>query len=331
MKAVVFEQFGDPAEVLQVREVPEPEPGPGQVIVRMIASPIGPADLLTVRGVYGHRPKLPASPGFEGVGIVESGRGLLGRLRIGKRVAVINETGGNWSEKVVVSALRVVPLAKHVSDDQAAMFFINPATAYIMTRLILKVPPGAWLLQTAAGSALGKMVIRLGQHYAFRTISVVRCREQAEELLRAGGDAAIATESESIEDRVGQVTNGQGVPFALDAVGGETGSSVVRSLSRGGRLLVFGTLAEEPLSLPSRMLFLGVKHIDGFWLSDWAGRQSIWTMMRLFRRIHELIAKGVLETDVGPGFALDDITAAVRLATTPGRTGKILLKMNSAR
>ena len=328
MKAVVFEQFGDPAEVLQVREVPEPEPGPGQV--RVLASPIGPADFLTVRGEYGHRPKLPATPGTEGVGIVEAGRGLLGRLRVGHRVAVLNETGGNWQEKVVISALRIVPLSSHVSDDQAATFFINPATAFIMTRLVLKVPPGAWLMQTAAGSALGRMVIRLGRHFGFRTINVVRGRQQAQELLRAGGDAAIATESESIEDRVQALTNGEGVHFALDAVGGTTGSAVARSLARGGRLLVYGTLAQEPLSLPSRMLFLGVKRIEGFWLSEWARRQRVWTMIRLFRRIHELMAKGVLSTDIGPVFPLDHIKAAVRQASTPGRHGKILLRINSA-
>jgi NADPH:quinone reductase-like Zn-dependent oxidoreductase len=330
MKAVVFEQFGDPAEVLHVREVPEPEPGPGQVRVRMLASPIGPADFLTVRGEYGHRPKLPATPGTEGVGIVEAGRGLLGRLRVGHRVAVLNETGGNWQEKVVVSALRVVPLSRHVPEDQAATFFVNPATAFIMTRLVLKVPPRAWLLQTAAGSALGRMVIGLGRHFGFRTINVVRRRRQAEELLQAGGDAAIDTESESIEDRVQAITAGEGVHFALDAVGGATGSAVARSLARGGRLLVCGTLAQEPLSLPSGMLFLGVKRIEGFWLSEWARRQSVWTMIRLFRCIHELMAKGVLRTDIGPVFPLDEIKAAVRQASAPGRQGKILLRMNAA-
>jgi NADPH:quinone reductase-like Zn-dependent oxidoreductase len=330
MKAVVFERFGDPAEVLQVREAPEPEPGPGQVRVRMLASPIGPADFLTVRGEYGYLPKLPATPGNEGVGIVEAGRGLLGRMRVGRRVAVINDTGGNWQEKVVVSALRVVPIPRQVPDDQAATFFINPAAAFIMTRLVLKVPPRAWLLQTAAGGALGRMVIRLGRHFGFRTINVVRGREEAEELLRAGGDAAIASESESIEDRVRALTDGEGVSFALDAVGGETGSAVARSLARGGRLLVFGTLAQEPLSLPSRMLFLGVKRIEGFWLYDWARRQNIWTMMQLFRRIHELMAKGVLSTDIGAVFPLDDIKAAVHEASTPGRHGKILLRINSA-
>src|SRR5207302_3985751 len=97
MKAVVFDRFGNPDEVLQVRDVPVPEPGPGQVRVRMIASPINPSDLLMVRGQYGRLPQLPATPGFEGVGIVEAaGGGLLGRLRLGKRVAVLNAHGGNW-------------------------------------------------------------------------------------------------------------------------------------------------------------------------------------------------------------------------------------------
>jgi NADPH:quinone reductase-like Zn-dependent oxidoreductase len=78
------------------------------------------------------------------------------------------------------------------------------------------------------------------------------------------------------------------------------------------------------------MLFLGVKRIEGFWLSEWARRQSVWTMIRLFRRIHELMDKGVLSTDIGPVFPLDEIKAAVRQASTPGRQGKILLRMNSA-
>src|SRR5579862_2941291 len=114
MKAVQFDTFGDPAEVLHVAEVPKPEPGPGQVRVRMIASPINPSDLLTVRGLYGARPPLPATPGFEGVGVVEArGPGILGRLRFGKRVAVLNNKTGNWAEYAILPARQVVP----VPDD----------------------------------------------------------------------------------------------------------------------------------------------------------------------------------------------------------------------
>jgi NADPH:quinone reductase-like Zn-dependent oxidoreductase len=329
MKAIVFDRFGDPGEVLEVREVPVPDPGPGQVRVRMIASPINPSDLLVVRGAYGRRPTLPATPGFDGVGVVEAaGGGLLGRLRLGRRVAVLNERG-NWQEQVVVPARQVVPVGS-LPDEQAAMFFVNPASALVMTRWVLRVPRGAWLLQTAAGSALGRMVLRLGQHDGFRTINVVRRRAQAEELLRAGGDAAICTADESVPERVRELTGGTGVPFALDAVGGATGLDAVRALAPGGRLLVYGTLSAEPMALDTRMLMVGHKRIEGFWLSEWIRAQSVWTMLRLFRRIKQLLHAGILTSEVAARYPLEEIKAAVRQAGTPGQSGKVLLQLGKS-
>src|SRR3954462_15260879 len=103
MKALVFDRFGEPADVLRVQEVRTPEPGPGEVRVRMIASPINPSDLLVVRGRYGVLPRLPATPGFEGVGVVDRvGPGLLGHMVKDKRVTVINSAGGNWAEYVTI-------------------------------------------------------------------------------------------------------------------------------------------------------------------------------------------------------------------------------------
>jgi NADPH2:quinone reductase len=330
MKAVVFEHFGDPAEVLQVKELPVPEPGPGQVRVRMIASPINPSDLLVVRGEYGRKPNLPATPGFEGVGVVEaSGGGFLGRLVMGRRVAVLNGAGGNWREHVVVPARQAVRLPASIPDEQAAAFFVNPATAAIMTRSLLKVPSGAWLLQTAAGSALGRMVIRLGKHYGFRTINVVRRREQGEELLRAGADAVICTSDESIPERVQALTGGDGVKYALDAVGGDTTLEVIKALGAHGRLLVYGTLAMAPMALDTRLLMTGQKRVEGFWLSEWTREQRPLTMLMLFRTIKRLMRAGVLTSDVGATFPLDDIQAAVRAAAQPGRQGKVLLRMSN--
>ena len=327
MKAVVCERWGDPEEVLQVREVPEPAPGPGQVRVRMIASPINPSDLLMVRGQYGRLPPLPATPGFEGVGIVEAGSGLLSRRVMGRRVAVLNSGSGNWQEKVVIPARQAVPVPKALTDEQAATFFVNPASAFIMTRYLLQVPRGAWLLQTAAGSTLGRMVIRLGQHFDFRTLNVVRRPEQAEELMLLGGTASVATNTQSLTERVRAITGGEGVLYAIDAVGGATGSEVIHALARGGRLVVYGTLAGEPLSFDSRALMVGQKRVEGFWLSEWVRDQKPWTMLWLFRQIGKLIRAGVLASDVGKSFALTDIHAAVRQASMPGRQGKVLLRI----
>jgi NADPH:quinone reductase len=175
------------------------------------------------------------------------------------------------------------------------------------------------------------MVVRLGRHFGFRTLNVVRRREQAEELLRLGGTAAIATNDESLTERVQALTGGEGVQHALDAVGGAAGSEVVHNLGRGGRLIVYGTLAEEPLTFDARTLMVGQKRVEGFWLSEWVRDQKPWTMLWLFRQIGKLIRAGVLVSEVSKSFPLTDIQAAVRQASLPGRQGKVLLRMGATR
>jgi NADPH:quinone reductase len=332
MKAVVFDRFGPPEEVLQAREVPPPpEPGPGQVRIRMIASPVNPSDLLYIRGEYGKQPPLPATPGFEGVGIVEAtGSGLFARRVRGKRVAVLNRATGNWQEQVVVPARQAIPVPSDLPNDQAAAFFVNPASAVVMTQYVLKVPPGAWLLQTAAGSALGRMVIRLGKHYGFRTINVVRRREQGEELRRAGGDAVVCTSDESLVDRVREITAGEGVLYAIDAVGGATGTAVIQALGHAGRLLLYGTLAGEPIQIDPRVLMVGQKKVEGFWLSPWTAKQGMLTMFGLIRKLGKLFREGVVTSEFGATFPLDQVQAAVKQAALPGRQGKVLLRIQSA-
>jgi NADPH2:quinone reductase len=330
MKAVVFDRHGPPEEVLQIRDVPPPpEPGPGQVRVRMLASPINPSDVLFIRGEYGKRASLPATPGFEGVGVVEAtGSGLAARRVRGKRVAVLNSFTGNWQEQVVIPALQAIPVPKGLSDEQAATFFVNPASAVAMTRYVLKIPYGAWLLQTAAGSALGRMVIRLGKLHGFRTMNVVRRREQVEELSKLGANEVICTADVSLVDRVKALTGGHGVPFAIDAVGGKVGTEVIQCLGSGGRLLLYGTLADEPIQIHPRVLVVGQKRIDGFWLSEWMPQQGLFSKIGLIRRLNKLFLSGTVTTDIGGMFPLDEVHSAIKQATKTGKEGKVVLRIS---
>ena len=118
-----------------------------------------------------------------------------------------------------------------------------------------------------------------------------------------------------------------GVRAALDAVGGRTGSEVVKALGRGGRMLVYGTLSGEPLTADPRTLMVGQRRVEGFWLSEWVRDQGVLTMLGLFRRIGRLLRKGVLTSEVGATYPLGEVRAAVRQAATPGRMGKVLLRM----
>lgn len=328
MKAAVFERFGEPSEVLTIREVPTPEPGPGQVRVKMIASPVNPSDVLVVRGLYGVLPNLPATPGFEGVGIVDKvGPGLIGRFVAGKRVAAINSAGGNWAEYAIIPAKQARPIADDIDDDQAATFFVNPATVLAMVRHVLAVPKGAWLLQSAAGSTLGRMIIKLGRHDGFKTLNVVRRKEAVDELKALGGDAVISSSEGPIEDQVKRITGGQGVRYALDPVGGETGTSIFRSLAEDGRLVLYGTLSGQPLQVDPRLVISGKRVVEGFWLGHWMRQQSILKSLAHFREITKLIRAGVLQSEVGTHFSLDQIGAAVKEADSVGRGGKVILRI----
>ncbi len=335
MKAAQFEHFGEPADVLQIRDVEPPQPKTGELLVRMILSPVNPSDLMTVRGVYGKLPKLPCTPGYEGVGIVEaSGGGLLGKLLVGKRVALLNGINGNWQERTTVGAKQAVPLPKSLPAEQGATFFVNPTTAFAMTQRVLAVPAGDWLIQTAAASELGKMVVRLGKRFGFKTLNVVRRAEQAETLKSLGAEAVVVFDpthhsADDLRNEVRRIAGDRGVRYAIDPVGGATASAVVKCLAPGGRMLVYGTLSPEPLSFSPRDLMTPGATIAGFWLARWLPQQSLLTKLKVIRTVSGLIEEGVLASQIGEVFPLDRIADAVRAAEAPGRTGKVLLRLGN--
>jgi NADPH:quinone reductase-like Zn-dependent oxidoreductase len=331
VKAVCFERFGDPADVLQAAERPIPTPGPGQVRIRMLMSPVNPSDLSTVRGVYSKIPSLPAFPGYEGVGVVDAaGPGLLGRLLLGRRAAFLSAEGGAWSEYVVVPARQAAPVSKRLPVEQAAMFFVNPMTAYCLTREVLKVPAGEWLLQTAAGAAVGRMILRLARRYGFRTINVVRRRELADELRSLGAQEVIVADGRSDEDeltaRVREVAKG-GVRYALDCVSGALGSQIVRCLAPQGRLVVYGAMSQQPLVFSSRDLMTPGSRVEGFWLGNYLANQRLIAKLRIVRTVGRLVRDGVLVSDVGRTHPLDEVKQAVMEAQREGRRGKVLLQI----
>lgn len=333
MQAIVMKQFGEPAEVLNVEEIPTPAPGPGDVRVRMLAAAVNPSDLMMIRGTYGHRPELPTVPGYEGMGVVEaSGGGLLPRILKGKRVAVGHRTGGTWAEFAVIPAKQAVPLPKAIPDDQGAMFLVNPVTAFVMTRRVLRVPTGDWLLQTAAGSALGKMVIRLSKRFGFRTMNIVRREEQVDELKQLGADAVIAFDAsrddpDKFRERVLQATGDDGVQFAIDPVGGAMGSAVANCLGKFGRMLVFGTLSGEPYTISARPLIGQAATISGFWLTNYLDSLGLLGKIKLVSQVGKLIRQNVLTTEIGETYPLSEIATAVQTAEQRARGGKVLLRI----
>jgi NADPH:quinone reductase-like Zn-dependent oxidoreductase len=330
MRALQFADHGEPKDVLKLQEATVPTVGAGQARVRMLLSPINPSDLLKVRGLYGKMPSYPAVPGFEGIGIVEEVNSLVAKLAMGikpgRKVVVLNQNSGNWQEQVVVPALRLFPVPDGVSDHDAAGYFVNPATALVMTTRELQVAQGAWLLQSAAGSSLGKMVVKLGKKLGFKTINLVRRPETAEILKKLGADVVIDTSKEDVVERVKTITNGEMVKYALDAVGGATASQMVKCLGMQGKLLVYGSLDWSASEFTNRQLIGFGSKVEGFALQQWSAKQSKLQMLSLLKQIGKLMQEKVLTTDVAEVFPFEKYQDAIQAAETPGRQGKILLQ-----
>ena len=358
MKCAMVHEFTEHPGDIRITDGTMPEPGPGQVRVRMLLSAVHPADLNYVRGTYyralerviwnrgrsaaqpevffdSTRTTICATPpyvlGLEGVGIVESaGSGFLARRLLGKRVAVATSPpNGAWQEHVVVNARRAFTVPDAVPDEQAAMYFANPLSAYAMVVEVLRVPRGAWLLVTAAGSALGKGVVQLARRQGFHTICVVRSDANRAELTALGADAVIDTSRQDLLDEVARITGGKGVGHALDCVGGQLASDVVRCLGLGGHLVVYGTLSDDPMQIPSRDLMMPVARVSGFYLGNWLAQQPTLKLLGALRAVRKLRREGLFHTDVAAIYPLEDAASAVAAAIVPGRTGKILLRIGN--
>ncbi|MBA3767220.1 MAG: zinc-dependent alcohol dehydrogenase family protein [Acidobacteria bacterium] len=324
MQSVKFNEFGNPADVLRVEDVQQPEPGANQVLVKLRARSINPSDLLTVRGLYGALPKLPATPGLEGMGEVAAvGEGVK-NLRPGQRVIPLG-VQGTWQDYILAPSAQLIPIPDSISDQTAAQFVVNPLTAWIMTIEELTLKPGEWLLQTAAGSTLGRVVLQIARLRGFKTINVVRRREQVEELRTLGADEVICTADEDIVERVKEITGKAGLTKAIDAVGGQTGAAVMQALGRNGVLLVYGLLSMEPMPIDGGRMIFTTTTIRGFWLTEWLRSAAPERQQAVMTEMLRAMATDEIVPPVEAEYKLADVLAAVEHAERPGRSGKVLL------
>jgi NADPH:quinone reductase-like Zn-dependent oxidoreductase len=332
MRSVVAGTLGEPSEVLHVETRPIPEPGPGQIRIRVTAVPVHASDLHTVRGRYGFTPEFPTVPGIESVGVIDELGSGTDDLAVGQRVITVG-VRGTWQEYLVADAGRVLPVPAGMSDSTAAQILSNPLTAVILTGEKLDVQPGEWLVQTAAGSTVGQSVIQLGRHVGFKTLNVVRRRSAVEGILALGGTAVICTEDEDLRERVAEIAGDDGVSKAIDCVGGQVGADVSRALAPHGELVVYGALSThrqtdpDKLTIPifARSLIYETKTVRGFWLFRWFTETSKDRMAAVIDRTVQLADSGALCVPEGQPIAFERFSEAVYLAEAPEHGGKPLL------
>ncbi|NVK33854.1 MAG: zinc-binding dehydrogenase [Rhodobacteraceae bacterium] len=324
MKSITYNKFGDPAQVLTFSDSPVPTPKAGEVLIKMLLSPIHNHDLWTARGNYGYKPELPATGGTEALGIVEAvGEGVDAAL-IGKRVVKAGALA-TWAEYFTTAAAGVLPLPDAISDEAGAQLIAMPFSALSLLEF-LNVKQGDWVVQTAANGAVGKIFYELAKQRGIHTINLVRRKEAADELIAGGMENVFSTSDSNWLERAKEIVGADGARAAIDSVGGKVVAEIVNLLGKDGVLAVFGTATGEPLQLSAGEMISKHLNVKGFWGSRVSSEMPDADKARLIGELIHLAVEGKLPLTSGGTFALADIKQAVDASLTPGRTGKIMLR-----
>ncbi|MDX1419929.1 MAG: zinc-dependent alcohol dehydrogenase family protein [Rubricoccaceae bacterium] len=325
MRALRHHAFGAPADVLQLDDVPIPEPGPGEVRVRLTHRGINPADLFKVRGRYAQTPALPAVGGNEGVGVVDALGETVEGLAVGERVVPLG-AGPTWQEHLVAPPERLLPVPAGVSDEAAAQLYVNPLTAWLLLEALGETAEGDPLVLTAGASAVARCTIPLARRRGLRPIAVVRSDLHADALRALGAEVVVAASNDEAARAWLQALVGpEGARAAFDAVLGEAGALALSALRRGGQHVVYGGLSGRPLPVDAGALIYRDVRVQGVWRTRWATEAPVAAVRRAVGALAVDVAEGTLALPVEATYDLSDWREAVRHATASGRLGKVLL------
>lgn len=324
MRALVHRSFGEAEDVLSIQDRPVPEPGPGQVRLRIVLSPIHNHDLWTVRGTYGFTPELPAASGTEAVGLVDALGAGVDHLSLGQRVAT-GGTFGAWAEYVVANAAGLIPVPDGLSDESAAQLVSMPFSTLSLLHF-LDVKEGDWIVQNAANGAVGRMLAQLGAARGINVLSLVRRAARVEELRAQGVENVIATDGDDWRERTRVLTAGAPLVAGVDSVGGAASGDVLSLLAEGGTLVAFGAMNSPIMQIASSDVIFKQATVKGFWGSKVIQTMDAGTRGALFGELVQRVTDGTITLPVAGVFEAAEVADAVRLSKTPGRVGKVLLR-----
>jgi len=325
MRAVVLPAY-EGVGSLRVERRPVPRPGPGQVLVRILASPFDPSDVLFIRGLYVYRKNLPVVPGSQACGqVVALGGGLLARTLKGTRVACTAPVDGDgpWAEYMVVGAKQCVPIAKELSDDQGALALVNPMTSWALLDQARR-RKARTVVQTGAASALGRMLLRLSPRFDIRIVNVVRRPDQAALLRSMGAEHVLDSSEPDFDQRLEETCRRLDIHLALDAVAGEMTGRLLAALPKHSTVLVIGWLSQADSTLDGRRFIYDDKRVEGFFVPNWLETKHVLQVVFLGKKVTGLITTD-LRTDIRRAVTLEEVPQAIREYEGAMTGGKIVV------
>lgn len=320
----IFKEYGQPTDVVTLSESTPVELQAGQIRVRLLASPVNPADINLIQGIYGIRPELPATPGIEGCGeVIET---QSDDFKLGDRVIFIEHVG-TWAEELVCAASSVLKIPNETPADQASMLKVNPLTAWCMLTQFLDLPKGSWVIQNAANSGVGVCVIQIAKLLGLKTINLVRREELADELIAQGADHVLLDNAD-VAEKVKEITGGDAPQLALNAVGGDSALRLMDAVAGQGIHVTYGAMSRRSLKVPNKFLIFKRIQLHGFWVTKWMAAEEPAKVNKIYAQLAQWMIEGKLAQPVDSTFPLNEIIPALTRAQEDKREGKVLITMS---
>jgi NADPH2:quinone reductase len=299
--------------VLEHTELPDPEPGDGEVLVRVSRAGINFADTHVTRNDYLAEQQLPLVPGGEVSGTTPDGR----------RVAALTMNGG-YAEQIAIPEAALVPVPDGVDDDQAAALLLQGLTAWSILNVSARLQKGESVVVEAAAGGTGSLAVQLAKRAgAGRVIALASSDEKRALALELGADVAVDSRASDLRDQILAANDGEQVDVVLEMSGGDAFEATLRTLAPFGRLVAFGIASREENALKTGHLMRNSRAVIGFWLVHMFRRPDL-----LRRGIEELLgaaASGELRAVIGGVYPLSEVRRAHEDIAARRTQGKLLL------
>jgi NADPH2:quinone reductase len=321
MRAIQMTEFGGP-EVLKLVELPTPEPGPEEVLIRVTRAGVNFADTHTRTNSYVRKATLPLIPGGEVAGVVTHAPAGSG-LREGERVIALTGSGG-YAEYATAPHTLTFPIPDDLDDDTALAILIQGLTAWHLYRTAGRVAAGESVVVHSAAGGVGSLAVQLGHPLgARRVIAVASSAEKRQLALDLGADVAIDSEPEGLTERLIAANEGREVDVVFDMAGGDTFERSYRALAHFGRIVVCGIASQQPNEVRTGSLLRHSRAVIGFYLFHCEERPSMLAdaLSDLFARA----ARGELRALVGATYSLENAPQSHIDLRARRTTGKLLL------
>ena len=324
MRAWQVQAAGEPREVLHLVERELPEPGPGEVRMRVTAAGLGLPDVFMCRGTYPLTPPLPFTSGQEATGVVTALGDGVERVAVGDHIMCVTSfVGGNGSfaEECLASAEGAFPVPDGLTPAEAAGFWIPHLTGWIGLVDRGRIAAGDELVVLGAAGGSGIAAVQLGRALGARVIAVVSDDEKAEFCRSLGADATLSYRDGPVAPRVRELTGGRGVDLVYDPVGGSLAEDAASALARHGRLLAVGFASGEWPRFATHDLVVTNRSLVGVF----AGGYSRAELDAIHGELASLVRDGRLRNAVTDQVSFDDLPQALQRMADRGVVGKLVM------